>query len=96
MFSEHHAQLNLGFRSENVVFTGDGFGPKSGFRNLLCSQDMDSVLYQVSQTCCVHQRTLKKIVYFCCTTDISTYRLIQASGRFSENIDLFCQVYTCN
>ena len=57
-FKEHHLQLNLGFRSNNFVFTGDGFSLKSGFRNIFCSQEMDSVLIQVSRKFCVHQRIL--------------------------------------
>ena len=48
-FIERHLQLNLGFRLENFVFTGEGFSLNSGFRNILCSQEMDSVLIKVSQ-----------------------------------------------
>ena len=33
MFSEHHLQLNLGFRSGHFVYTGEGFSLISGFRN---------------------------------------------------------------
>ena len=58
MFIERHLQLNLGFRSENFVFTGEGFSPNSGFRSILCSQERDSVLIWVSQNFSVHQRIL--------------------------------------
>ena len=34
------------------------FRLNSGFRNFLCSQEMDSVLIQISQKLCVHQRIL--------------------------------------
>ena len=33
------------------MFTGDGFSLNSGFRNILCSQEMNSVLIPVSQNC---------------------------------------------
>ena len=32
----------------NFVFTGEGFSLNLGFRKKLCSQEMDSVLFQVS------------------------------------------------
>ena len=38
MYIEYHLQINL------------GFSLNSGHRNTLCSQDMNSVLIQVSQT----------------------------------------------
>ena len=31
-------QLNMGFKSENIVFTDVGFHLKSGFKKILCSQ----------------------------------------------------------
>ena len=40
------------------MFTGEGFSLNLGFRKFLCSQTMDSVLFQVSQKYCVHQRIL--------------------------------------
>ena len=40
------------------MFTGEGFSLNLGFRNLLCSHGMDSVLFQVSQQFCGHQRIL--------------------------------------
>ena len=40
------------------MFTGEGFSLISGFRKLLCSQEMDSVLIQVSWKFDVHQRNL--------------------------------------
>ena len=55
---EHHLQLNLGFGSGNFVFTWVGFSIFSGFIYILCSQKMDSVINQVSQNFCVHQRFL--------------------------------------
>ena len=45
------------------MFTGDGFSLNSGFRNILCSQEMDSVLFQVSQKFCVHQRILYSAIF---------------------------------
>ena len=32
----------------NCVFTGEGFSLNLGFRNVVCSQEMDSVLFRVS------------------------------------------------
>ena len=42
------------------MFTGEGFSLNLGFRNSLCSQTMDSILFQVSQKKIVH----KRILYF--------------------------------
>ena len=48
----------------NIVFTGEGFSLNLEFRNFLCSQEMDSVLLQVSQNFCVHWRNLySKMTY---------------------------------
>ena len=43
------------------MFTGDSFSLISGFRKISCSQEMDSVLIQVSRKFDVHQRNLYKI-----------------------------------
>ena len=56
-------------RKENLVNTGEGFSLNLGFRAILCSHEMDSVLFQVSQKNCVHQRILypemkENIAYF--------------------------------
>ena len=40
------------------MFTGEGFSLISGFRKISCSQEMDSVLIQVSRKFHVHQRNL--------------------------------------
>ena len=37
-FTDADVQLNLGFKSKNIVFTDVGFHLKSGFKNLLCSR----------------------------------------------------------
>ena len=37
MFTDLDLQLNLGFRSENIVFTDVGFRLKSGLKKILCS-----------------------------------------------------------
>ena len=36
------------------LFMGEGFSPNLGFRKFLCSQEVDSVLFQVSWKFCVH------------------------------------------
>ena len=64
MFIERHLQLNLGFRLENVVFTGDGFSLNLGFRKILCSQEMDSVLFQVHKNL-VYTRESSTTLYNC-------------------------------
>ena len=48
-------------KSANFVFTGEGLSLNLGFRKMLCSQEMDSVLFQVSQKFSVH----KRILYHC-------------------------------
>ena len=57
-FIEHHLQLNLGFRSNNFVFIGEGFSLNLDSKRFFCSQEMDSVLIQVSQKIVAHQRIL--------------------------------------
>ena len=47
------------------MFTGEGFSLISGFKFLFCSQEMDSVLIQVSRKCYVHQRNLYRCFFFC-------------------------------
>ena len=37
------------------MFTGEGFSLNLGFRKFSSSQEMDSVLFHVSQKLCVHQ-----------------------------------------
>ena len=71
-FIEHHLQLNLGFRPENFVFAGEGFILNSGFRNILCSQEMDLVLILVSQKLCeFYWVTLVTGVLFGCYMDVA-------------------------
>ena len=62
MFIQGNLQLNLGFRQENVVSAGDGFNFKE-FINKLCSQEMDSVLFQVSRKKFVHHIILYRDGY---------------------------------
>ena len=40
----------------NFMFTESGFSLNLGFRNFLCSQTMDSVLFEVSQICFLFTR----------------------------------------
>ena len=53
---------NLVKASKQIVFIGEGFSLKLGFRKYLCSEEMDLVLFQVSHKFCVHQRTLYKLM----------------------------------
>ena len=55
MYTIINEQLNLGFKSKNIVFTDVGFHLKSGFKKLLCSQLFVFTLLLDSQKYCVHQ-----------------------------------------
>ena len=90
-FIERHLQLNLGFRSENSVFTGEGFSLNSGFRSILCSQEIDSVLIQFSQKNCVHQRILYRDMNNFSST-ISSHLMLRLCGFKS----LVCEMSTNN
>ena len=48
-------QLNLGFRSENIVFTDVGFYLKSGFKKIFCSQMLVFFSILDSRKYCVPQ-----------------------------------------
>ena len=54
-FTDVDLQLNLGFKSRNIVFTDVGFHLKSGFKKLLCSQMLVFTLILASRKYCVHQ-----------------------------------------
>ena len=56
--SEHHLQLYLSFRLWNFVYTVQGFSLNSGYMKMLCTQEMDLVLFLVSQRFCAHQINL--------------------------------------
>ena len=43
------------------MFTGEGFSPYSGFRNLLCSQEMHLVLFKVYPTNGAPEKYLKHV-----------------------------------
>ena len=55
MFTDVYLQLNLGFKSDNIVCTDVGFHLKSGFKKLLCSHMLVFTLILDSQKYCVHQ-----------------------------------------
>ena len=54
-FTDNELQLNLGFKSENIVFTDVGFHLKSGFKKLFCSQMLVFTLNLASRKYCEHQ-----------------------------------------
>ena len=54
-FTDVDLQLNLGFRSDKIVFTDVGFYLKSGFKKVLCSQMLVFALILDSRKYFVHQ-----------------------------------------
>ena len=85
--------LNLGFRPENFMFTGDGFNVNSGFRKCLFSQEIDSMLIQLSQKIGVNQTihyrppSWKTKQYISCTLRSGLHEIPTMIRAFSDGLE---------
>ena len=66
MFIDIDLQVNLGFKSENIVFTDVGFHIKSVFKKMLCSQILVFTLILDSCKYCEDQFFLYQSRHFAC------------------------------